>query len=43
MQSLAGFMGLRVDIDAVKRDNEAKQGFRKYGFLVNEGDKITKQ
>lgn len=36
-------MGLHIDIDRVKRDNDAKQGVRKSGFLVNQGDKLTKQ
>lgn len=42
-QSLAGFMGLHIDIDQIKKDNDAKQGVRKSGFLVNQGDKLTKQ
>lgn len=41
-QSLAGFMGLHIDIDQIKKDNDAKQGVRKSGFLVNQGDKLTK-
>ena len=42
MQSLAGFLGLHVDIDRVFADNMKKTGFRKYGcVLVNQGDKLT--
>ena len=40
-QSLAGFMGLHVNIDAVKRDNDAKDGYRKQGCIIREGDKMT--
>lgn len=43
-QSLAGFMGLHVDIDAVSADNAKKEGVRKYGtVLINMGDKLTKE
>ena len=41
-QSLAGFMGLHVDIDAISEKNKLnKTGKRKQGFLVNDGDKLT--
>ena len=40
-QSLGGFLGLHVDIDRIARDNEQKSGYRKAGFLVNQGDKKT--
>ena len=40
-QSLAGFMHLHVDIDAIAADNAKKKGKRKCGFLVNDGDKLT--
>lgn len=39
-QSIAAFTGLHVDVDAVRRDNEAKQGpefVRKGGLLINSG------
>ena len=36
-------MGLHIDIDRIKRDNDATPGVRKCGFLVNQGDKLTKQ
>ena len=42
-QSLGAFLGLHVDIDRVCRDNKRKSGKRKYGMLVNEGDKLTKE
>ena len=42
-QSLSGFLGLHVDIDRVHQDNLKKSGKRKAGFLVNEGDKLTKE
>ena len=35
-------MGLHLDIDRIGRDNKAKIGHRKMGFLVNDGDKLTK-
>ena len=35
-------MGLKVDIDRISALNATKKGFRKYGFLVNTGDKLTK-
>jgi hypothetical protein len=40
-QSLAEFMGLRVDLDRIYQDNMKKQGpefKRKNNFLVNLGD-----
>ena len=36
-------MGLHVDIDAVYEDNKKRSGARKQGFLVNDGDKLTKE
>ncbi|TNV82257.1 hypothetical protein FGO68_gene14884 [Halteria grandinella] len=39
-QSLAEYMGLSVDIDRIYKDNCAKQGIRKCGFLVNQGGKL---
>jgi hypothetical protein len=42
-QSLSGFMGLHVDIEKVKADNNRVVGLRKQGFLVNAGDKLTKE
>ena len=43
-QSLAGFLGLHVDIDRVAKDNNGIKGKRKYGcVLINEGDKKTKE
>lgn len=42
-QSLAEFMGLHVDIDRIAEDNRRKQGIRKFGFLVNQGCKLTPQ
>lgn len=43
-QALAGFMGLKVDIDQIYRDNSLKEGVRKYNqILINMGDKITTQ
>ena len=42
-QSLGAFLGLHVDIDRVCNDNKLKSGKRKATFLVNEGDKLTKE
>lgn len=42
-QSLAEFMGLKVDIDAVYEMNKKRTGKRKNGCLVNEGDKLTQE
>lgn len=43
-QSLSGFMGLHVDIEAVFEENKKKKGVRKYGtVLINQGDKLTKE
>lgn len=39
----SGFMGLHIDIDQVAEDNREKQGKRKNGYLVNEGDRLTKE
>lgn len=36
-------MGLHVDIDSISEDNRVKKGARKQGFLVNAGDKVTKE
>ena len=36
-------MGLHVDIDSISEDNRVKTGVRKQGFLVNSGDKLTKE
>ena len=35
-------MNLRVDIDAVLRDNKLKVGIRKLGFLIHQGAVLTK-
>lgn len=40
-QSLAEFMGLHVDIERIFFDNSSKKGFRKFGCLINTGDKLT--
>ena len=40
-QSLAGFMGLHLDLERVYQDNKNRPGLRKMGFLINEGDKLT--
>ena len=42
-QSLGAFLGLHVDIDKVYRDNKRKAGKRVNGYLVNDGDKMTKE
>ena len=42
-QSLGAFLGLHVDIDKVYRDNKRKSGKRVNGYLVNDGDKLTKE
>ena len=43
-QSLAEFMGLHVDIDAILLDNRAKQNVcRKGGLVINDGDNPTKK
>ena len=45
-QSLAGFMGLSVDIDAIAAHNRKllKEGAHtKYGIVIREGDKLTKK
>ena len=40
-QSLAGFLGLHVDVDQVFQDNMRKKGLRKSeGVLINQGDKL---
>ena len=41
-QSLYPFLNLRVDIDAVLRDNKLKVGIRKLGFLIHQGAVLTK-
>lgn len=35
-------MGLKVDIDKIAEKNRKIEGHRKQGFLVNDGDKLTK-
>ena len=35
-------MGLQVDIDKIAEKNRKVNGHRKQGFLVNDGDKLTK-
>jgi hypothetical protein len=43
-QSLAEFMRLHLDIDAIAAKNKANViGKRKMGFLINEEDKLTKE
>jgi hypothetical protein len=43
-QSIAEFMGLHLDIDAISQKNKLNlTGKRKMGFLVNEDDKLTKE
>ncbi len=43
-QSLAEFMRLHLDIDAISIKNKLNiTGKRKMGFLVNEDDKLTKE
>ena len=34
-------MGLHVNIHLIQKDNKRKQGIRKFGFLVNQGGKLT--
>ena len=34
---------MKLDIERIGRDNKNKPGLRKMGFLVNEGDKLTKE
>ena len=41
-QSLAEFLGLHLDIDAIYKKNKAnKEATRKMGLIVNQGDKMT--
>ena len=40
---MGAFLGLHVDIDKVYRDNKRKSGKRVNGYLVNDGDKLTKE
>ena len=41
-QSLAEFLGLHLDIDAIYKKNKAnKDATRKMGLIVNQGDKMT--
>lgn len=43
-QSIAEFMGLHLDIDAIAKKNAANlTGKRKMGFLINEEDMLTKE
>ena len=34
---------MHLDIHRIAADNKKKTGYRKCGFLVNEGDKLTKE
>ena len=36
-------MGLNVDILRINEDNKKKHGVRKFGFLVNQGGKLTRE
>ena len=41
-QSLAEFLGLHLDIDAIAKKNKAnRKASRKMGLIVNRGDKLT--
>ena len=41
-QSLAEFLGLHLDIDAIAKKNKAdRTATRKAGIIVNTGDKLT--
>ena len=41
-QSLAEFLGLHLDIDAIAKKNKAAKGVsRKMGMIINTGDKLT--
>jgi hypothetical protein len=40
LSATTAFTGLRIDVDAVRKDNEAKQGkevIRKSGLIINSG------
>ena len=41
-QTLVGFIGLHIDIKAVRADNDKKDGKRKKGLLVNSVEKLTR-
>ena len=41
-QTLVGFIGLHIDIKAVKADNDKKTGKRKGGCLVSAVEKLTR-
>ena len=36
-------MGQHLDIERISIDNKAKIGVRKFGYLINQGDKLTAQ
>ena len=41
-QSLAEFLGLHLDIDAIAKKNKANRtASRKAGLIINTGDKLT--
>ena len=43
-QSLAEFLGLHLDIDAIAKKNKGnKTAARKMGLIVNTGDKLTSE
>ena len=43
-QSLAEFLGLHLDIDAIAKKNKAnKTATRKMGMIINTGDKLTSE
>jgi hypothetical protein len=43
-QSLAAYTGLRVDVDRIRADNEARTDLtRKAGLIIHDGDKLTKE
>jgi hypothetical protein len=45
-QSLAEYSGMCMDVDAIRSDNNAKQGpetVRKSGLIVNQGGKLSKE
>lgn len=45
-QSLAEFTGMCVDVDAIRADNNLKQGpeiYRKSGLITNQGGKLSKE
>ena len=43
-QSLAEFLGLHLDIEAIAKRNKAnRNATRKMGLIVNTGDKLTSE